>query len=119
MTWPALKEYDLRAWIRSQGRDLWTDKVSKFYQGYADIHASPQTIHIMVLRWLLWLPWYRRHVQRTLAHEWMHAHRRDEWHDPEPGDLRSTRIWNATTDKQGIMAASLAWRRTLPFPGAE
>lgn len=112
MTDPAYVEYTLAEWLETQGCDLLRGP-QKLYQGYVEITKDPPEVHMMVIRWLLWVPWYERHIEKTRAHEWMHCHRKDAWHDPEPRDLMSARIWNSVTDKQNARVLSLTWRKRI------
>lgn len=103
---PSYREYGLLAWL--QLRD---DSAQGYVHWGARAGPDDDTIHLLVLRWLLWLPWYAAYVERKKAHEFGHVLRQDGWHEPlEARDLMSPRVWNARTDKHDVMAKSAAWR---------
>lgn len=95
----ALRTYGVFAW-------WWAGQFPR--TGYADLRAG--VVHLLVVRWLLWLPAYRRYTEDRLAHEWMHLERGDGWHDPEPGDVMSARVWGRRTDKLDALKKSEVWR---------
>lgn len=99
---PQLRTYGLFAW-------WWAGQFPR--TGYAQLRG--RVVHLLVVRWLLWLPAYRRYTEDRLAHEWMHIERGDGWHDPEPGDVMSSRVLFARTDKQGARERSAAWRAVV------
>lgn len=97
---PSYREYGLLAWLRA-GHSL-------TYSGWADLKSK--TVHVLVLRPLLWWKRYADFVEKAKAHEYGHIARNDWVHSGLEGDLMSAHIWSSRTDIQGFMERSKDWR---------
>lgn len=98
---PDLRVYGLFSW-------WWHTRGTKHDD--ASAYVENGVVHVRVVRWLLWLFPYRRYLAAVLAHEWMHWHRRDDWHDDAEGDVMSRRVWGWRTDKTNALPLSRDWR---------
>lgn len=98
---PTRYEYGLVAWLRTQYRDLLKEG---WYSGFFHDGAT----HVLVIRWLLWLPIYAAYVEWVKAHEWGHSQGLSH---EEDSDLMGPRAGNGwETDKHDVYARSAVWR---------